>query len=233
MARIVKEKEYATKRNEILDVAQRLTYTKGYEQMTIQDILDDIQISKGAFYHYFESKSALLEALTERMIDEAEQLLTPIVQDPHLAALEKLQHYFDTAARWKTAQKTYLLALLRVWYADDNAVVRQKVFSASAKRVIPMLTSIVSQGIQEGILDTPYPEQTSEVIYSLFQGLGDAFIGLLLTDEPRQEALLRAESIVAAYTQSLERIVGAPQGSLHLIDTATLKKWFLPLNANV
>ena len=70
MARIVKEQAYAEKRNEILDVAQRLVYTKGYEQMTIQDILDDLQISKGAFYHYFDSKQALLEALIERMLQE-------------------------------------------------------------------------------------------------------------------------------------------------------------------
>ncbi|TMD98834.1 MAG: TetR family transcriptional regulator, partial [Chloroflexi bacterium] len=40
MARIVKEQAYAVKRNEILDVARRLVDTKGYEQMTIQDILD-------------------------------------------------------------------------------------------------------------------------------------------------------------------------------------------------
>ena len=51
MARTVKA--HAVRRNEILDVAQRLIYTKGYEQMTIQDILDGLQISKGAFYHYF------------------------------------------------------------------------------------------------------------------------------------------------------------------------------------
>jgi AcrR family transcriptional regulator len=49
MARIVKEEEYAARRNEILDAAQRLVYTKGYEHMTIQDILDDRHISKGAF----------------------------------------------------------------------------------------------------------------------------------------------------------------------------------------
>ena len=39
MARTVKEQEYATKRNEILDIARKLVYTKGYEQMSIQDIL--------------------------------------------------------------------------------------------------------------------------------------------------------------------------------------------------
>src|SRR5262245_58568880 len=54
MARVVKE--HAVRRGEILDVAQRLVYTSGYEQMTIQDMLDELQISKGAFYHYFSSK---------------------------------------------------------------------------------------------------------------------------------------------------------------------------------
>ena len=54
MARTVKEQEYAEKRNEILDAAQRLVYTKGYERMTIQGILADLQISSGAFYHYFD-----------------------------------------------------------------------------------------------------------------------------------------------------------------------------------
>ena len=53
MARIVKEEVRAVKRNEILDAASRFIYTTGYEQMTIQDILDELQISKGAFYHYF------------------------------------------------------------------------------------------------------------------------------------------------------------------------------------
>src|SRR5665647_2543286 len=68
MARVIKE--HAVRRGEILDVAQRLVYSKGYEQMTVQDILDGLQISKGAFYHYFGSKPALLEALIERMLGE-------------------------------------------------------------------------------------------------------------------------------------------------------------------
>ena len=79
MARIVKE--HAVRRNEILDVAQRLVYTKGYEQMAIQDILDALSIAKGTFYHYFVSKQALLEALIKRMIDEAELLANPLIQN--------------------------------------------------------------------------------------------------------------------------------------------------------
>ncbi len=57
--------------------------------MTIQDILDDLQISKGAFYHYFDSKQALLEAMVERIGVEAVQLLLPIVHDPAAACARK------------------------------------------------------------------------------------------------------------------------------------------------
>ncbi len=166
MARIVKE--HSVRRNEILDVAQRLVYTKGYEQMTIQDILDDLQISKGAFYHYFDSKQALLEALIERMLDQGIQLILPIVQNPHLPALEKLQSYFATIARWRTAQKAFFLSLLRVWYNDDNAIVRQKMRSTIViKGITSLLTGIIRQGIQEGVFTTSYPDQVGEVIVSL------------------------------------------------------------------
>jgi TetR/AcrR family transcriptional repressor of nem operon len=55
--------------------------------MSIQDILDELKISKGAFYHYFDSKLALLDGLVERMMDEAVQLLQPIVEAADLPAV--------------------------------------------------------------------------------------------------------------------------------------------------
>ena len=233
MARIVKEEEYAARRNEILDIAQQLVYTKGYEHMTIQDILDDLQISKGAFYHYFDSKGALLEALVERMmVVEVEPLLIPIVQDPHLTALEKLNRYFDTATRWKTTKKTFMLELLRVWLADENAIVRQKMFSMTLKRVTPWLAEIIRQGIQEGVFDTSYPDQVCHVILYIVQGLNvsETIIELLLSSETNRDAA-RIESSITAYTaaltDALERVLGTPSGALHLIDTETLKEWFI------
>ena len=234
MARIVKEEAYAARRNEILDAAQRLVYTKGYEQMTIQDILDDRQISKGAFYHYFDSKGAVLEALVERMVVvEVLPLLTHIVQDPHLPALEKLNRYFDTGSRWKIARKTFMLELLRVWLADENAIVRQKLFTMSIKHVTPLLTEIIRQGIQEGVFTTSYPDQVCHVINYILQGLSDTIIELLLSSETQRDAA-RIESGVTVYaealTDALERVLGAPRGSLNLIDPETLKEWFVSPN---
>lgn len=225
MVRIVKER--TERRNEILDVAQRLVYSKGYEQMTIQDILDGLQISKGAFYHYFDSKQTLLEAIIERMMQEAEQLIMPIVHDPQLPALEKLQRFFAVVARYKTAQKDFLLALMRVWYTDDNALVRQKVQAMGAKWIMPLLTGIIRQGIQEGSLTTSYPDQVGEVVLCLVYGLGETLGEVLLSFEPKRDDMLRVERTVAAYTDALERVLGAPGDSLQLVDNETLSEWFV------
>ncbi|HMQ31277.1 MAG TPA: TetR/AcrR family transcriptional regulator, partial [Chloroflexaceae bacterium] len=216
MPRTVNKLEYAEKRAEILAVARRLVYTRGYEQMTIQDILGELQISKGAFYHYFDSKQALLEGLVEAMQREGEQIFAAIVRDPALPTLAKLQRFFDAANSWKSAQKEYLLALVRVWHHDHNAVVRQKAQARMAQLLVPLLTEVVQQGHGEGSLSTPFPELAGEVALSLLVGLGEAIAQLLLAQGPPAGVLARAEGLVAAYNDALERVLGAPAGSLHL-----------------
>ena len=227
MARIVKEDEYALRRNEILDTAQRLVYTKGYEQMSIQDILAERQISKGAFYHYFDSKGSLLEAIIELMLDEATLLLQPIVDDPHLAALDKLKRYFSVAGRWKVAQKAFMLEILRVWYNDDNAIVRQKISAAGLKRVAPMIDAIVEQGVHERVFDIPCPDRLGEVSLSLMYSLGDTITLELLSRDPTPASLERIVAMVAAYTHALERILGAPSNSIELVEPEILEEWFV------
>jgi AcrR family transcriptional regulator len=228
MVRVVKEENYAARRNEILDVALKLVYSKGYERMTIQDILDELKISKGAFYHYFDSKSEVLEALVERMVtQQVEPMLLAIVQHPDLTALEKLQRYFDTAVRWKTSEKTLMIQLVKVWYSDENALARQKMLVMMVEYVTPLFIEIINQGVKEGSLTVTYPEYASQVIINLVQPLGDAFARMLLSEEAmRDHALERAKMMVTAYNDAVERILGAPKGSIHLMDTASLKEWF-------
>ena len=227
MPRVVIEKEYAVKRNEILEAALQLVYTKGYEQMSIQDILDALKISKGAFYHYFDSKQALLDGLVDRMLDDAEQILQPIVQASDLPAIQKLRRYFAAGSRWKTDRKSFMLDLMRVWYTDSNALVRQKQEAASIKRIAPMLTEIVRQGLAEGVFTTSYPDQIGSMIWGLAEGITDSVAELLINEEPAVDALQRLEAIIGAYSEALERILGAPPGSLPLADIALLKEWLV------
>ena len=228
MARTVKEHEYAAKRNAILDAAQRAVETTGYEQMAIADLLSELQISSGAFYHYFDSKPALLLALVDRMGDQVEQLVLPIVHDPKLGALDKLQRFFATLDRGKLAHKRLVLAFLRVWYADENAIVRHKLYIARIKRFTPWLEEIIRQGVEEGVLTTPYPDQAARVVISLFEDIGYATVELLLSGERSLDDLSRFERIAEASADVLERVLGAPAGCLPRPSREELAQWLAP-----
>lgn len=57
-------------RQRILDAAKKLFAQKGYERTTIQDILDELEdLSKGAIYHHFKNKEAMLHALIDSTND--------------------------------------------------------------------------------------------------------------------------------------------------------------------
>ena len=55
------------RREELLATAERLFYTKGYEKTSVQDILTEMNFSKGGFYHHFDSKLSVLEAICEAL----------------------------------------------------------------------------------------------------------------------------------------------------------------------
>jgi AcrR family transcriptional regulator len=229
MVRIVNEAVHAARRNAILDATQRVVETKGYEQMAIADILGELQISSGAFYHYFDSKLALLEALVERMGNKLEQLVLSIVHDPKLSALDKLQRFFATLDHWKLAHKRFVLAYLRVWYGDENAIVRHKLYLARIKRFTPWLTQIIQEGVEEGVFTAPYPEQTARMIVSLLEDLGYATVELILSAERSPDDLPYLQRIVIATADALERVLGAPAGCLQQASHEELSQWLVPL----
>lgn len=232
MARTVKPEAVAAKRREILDAAQRLVFTKGYAQMSIQDILDEVQISSGAFHHYFDSRRALLEAFIERIKQETEKPFLPIIHDPGLSAIEKLQGFFDTLDRLRNAHKAEVIKLGRVWYSDDNAIVRQKVDEAVRAQRAPLITEIVCQGVREGIFTTAYPDQAGDVILALLQGMGNTHARLLLSLEQKHDDLHCIERIVAthaAYMDALERVLGAPPHSFSRTNAEAAKIWVAAL----
>lgn len=228
MARIVKEEEYAAKVNEILDVATRLVYTKGYEKMTIQDFLDALNISKGAFYHYFDSKAAVLDAFIERIQVETEKPLLPIIHNPDLTAIEKLQGFFGTFDTLRIEHKTEIAKLARVWYTDQNAIVRLKVEEAIIEQRAILINEIARQGLEEGIFTTDHPDQVGRVIMSLVQSMGNIHAKLLLAVEREPDPRPIVDEIVAvhwAYVDAIERVLGAPPKSLYRADPEDAQVW--------
>ena len=225
MARTVNAQEYAQKRDAILDVAQRYIATKGYEQMTTQDLLESLQISRGAFYHYFESKQALLMALVERIAEQAERLIAPIVSDRELPAEDKLLRFFAEVDQYKRDNLGVVFAFLRIWYADENALFRHKLYLARIKRLTPWLSQIIRQGSEEGGFTTAYPDHAARMILSLLEDLGYATVELLFAEEGEHPDISRLVQMGEATADALERVLGISPGCLRQDFREDFSRW--------
>jgi len=226
MARTVNSTLHTVRRVAFLDVAQHLVQTKGYEQMSVQDVLDALEVSKGAFYHYFDSKQALLEAVVERFADGAIAALAPVIDEPDLPALRKLERIFAGIASWKADRKELVLALIEVWNSDGNAIVREKVRRLTVSRMVPLLSRVVKQGIDEGVLKVSSPDETATVLVSLMLGVQDLAIDLFLARQAGTISFEVVQRTIASFTEAFERILGIPKGSVELTDQSTLHFWF-------
>lgn len=226
MARTVNITNHAVRRDAFMDAAEQLFRTKGYEDTTIQDILDALDASRGAFYHYFGSKGELLEAVTDRIVGDALAATLPIVDDPDLSAPEKLQGLFLAIQRWKEVRADLMLGILEAWISDENALMREKYRRGVATALIPPLVRIAEQGIAEGTFQATSAEGVARGIVHLVLGMQDEVIQLYVD---RQHGLVSFDEvwrIVSPYHDAFERIAGLRPGSFRIGDEATLRQWF-------
>lgn len=224
--RTVNPESHASRRDEFIDAGQRLIQSKGYEQLSIEDVLAETGASKGAFYHYFGSKQGLLEAVIERMVKGGIEVVGAVVSKPNLSAVDKLHAYFSTLAAYKAEQKEFVLRLLEVWYSDDNAIVREKFRKEVVQLVTPHFATIIRQGVAEGVFTLTQPEQMARVVLSLMLDTGDEAGELYLARHTGQISLDEVRQRISTYELALERLLGVPAGTLHLVEESTLQEWF-------
>jgi AcrR family transcriptional regulator len=214
MVRTINPAVHTLRREAFVEAAWRLIQAKGYEQMSVQDVLDALDASRGAFYHYFDSKAALLQAVVERMVEESTAALAPVVADSKLSALDKLGRVFAGVARYKHEQKDLVLGFMRVWLSDDNVLARDKLRQATASRLGPLLAAILRQGRAEGVFTTTSPDDTARVLVSLWLALNEFASELFLAREAKTITLEAVEHTLRAHLEAFERILGIPDGSL-------------------
>ena len=75
-------------RGKIVSAAWQLFYEQGYEETTVEEIIETSQTSKGSFYHYFDGKDALLSTLSD-LFDEKYEALQETM-DPDMPAMDQL-----------------------------------------------------------------------------------------------------------------------------------------------
>lgn len=228
MARTVDQTAHAARRHEILDVAQKLVLSRGYARMSIQDVLDELGISKGALYHYYGSKQELLAGIVDRMADEVHARLAAVAADSGLSARERVGRIFQSLMSWKTQHRDELVALLRVWHSDGNAVMRQRTRAGITYRLAPLFERVVADGIADGTFTLPAAAGSGHVLLSLIHDLNERLGELFFAYEAGSAGLDTVEQAVTAYTSALERVLGVPAGSITLVDIPALFTWFDP-----
>lgn len=226
MPRTVNLAVHSVKREAFVDAAMRLMQTRGYEQMSIQDVLDELETSRGAFYHYFDSKQALLGAMVDRIADQALTAVEPVVADPGLTAIAKLERFFGGIAQFKTDRKALMLEFIKVWRSDDNLVVREKVRHTVVARVAPVLARIIEQGVAEEVFIVDSPDETATILMMLMTGFQDGATDLFIARQANKISYEQAERTLQTFAQAFERILGAPAGSIPIVDQSTLREWF-------
>jgi len=226
MARTLNAAVYTVRREAFVDACLRLMQAKGYEQMSIQDLLDELDASRGAFYHYFDSKRELLEAAIDRIADQALAAVAPVVDDPDLPAIPKLEKFFGGIAQFKTDRKALMLEFIEVWKSDDMAVVRDKLRRVIVERVGAILARIVEQGVKEGVFNIDAPGETATILMVLITGFQDSATELFLARQAGKVSFDEAKSTLESFTRAFERILGAQRGSIQIADQRTLQEWF-------
>ncbi len=197
--RIVKEAE--ERRNEILDVAERLFVTKGFDQTSITDILNEIGIARGTLYYHFNSKEDILDAIirriTKKLVAQAEAIAgqkeIPVLQ--RLTLMMKALNVNDDLGH----------EIMEQVHKPQNALMHQKMQGELLASVNPLITSLIKEGIARGICQTEYPAEVVEMtlLYSntVFDDLAEH------SEEERNRK-------IAAFIYNLERLLGMEQGSM-------------------
>ena len=211
------------RRSELLAAAERLFYLKGYEQTSVQDILDEVHFSKGGFYHHFDSKLSVLEAICEMRAQESCERAKAIVEDGALSPVEKLNALFHGSALWQSDNSGFVSLLIHVAYREDGALMREKMKGYQLMGMQELLENVLEQGMQDGTFFVTDLASTASLLMRLYLQFTDE-VAFLLNGEDNEQKLL--EEIVRrlnVYRQAIERTLIAPFGSIVLFEAKELQ----------
>ncbi|GKU26757.1 TetR/AcrR family transcriptional regulator [Clostridium folliculivorans] len=157
MKRIVKDP--LERKNEIMDRSLELFIEKGYDNTSINEIVNSLSIAKGTFYHYFTSKEEILGELLKRRLDE---YIVPLITiynsnldpNPKLEAILKAM-FLGTNSNLVFANTERDSSNLKL-----NNALEEEFFN----RCYPLILGVIKEGIEKGSLEVDFPEEVVEIL---------------------------------------------------------------------
>lgn len=226
MPRIIKHP--SIRRAELLAVAQQLFFEHGYDATSVDSLIARAGLSKGAFYYYFPSKEALLEALSEDIANQSLEQIKDILKDPVLNALERLNAFLTGARRLKAEQGPEILKTFAAVFRPENIVLYHRTHMAVSRVMSPVLAQIIAQGTEEGTFRSSDPKATADILLNLGAISHDVVADLLAAkgsaDFKRASAAFERRLIEQGI--AVDRILGLPDGSIHFIEPGFVEAVF-------
>lgn len=133
------------RKRELLEIAYRLFLSRGYENTSVDDIIDEAGIAKGTYYYYFESKEQTLEEVIGMMLEKETQAAESIVEAP-MPVAQKIVGII-ASIRPAPEEKPIEGALMR----PENILMHQKIKRRLVEKVVPILGRVVEEGVEQGI----------------------------------------------------------------------------------
>lgn len=199
-------KDYEERRKEILDITEKLFITKGYSKTTINDILKEVGIAKGTFYHYFKSKEEVLDSMINRMVENEYKVARSIANNKEITPPEKIFKILTNDGKSSSDIKKEVINEL---HSKENLELHIRTLIESISKLSPVMGEIVEEGIENNIFKTKFPQEYIEFLLILGQIMFDGSFF-----KWGEEELV---SRVKAFENMMELLLGAEKGAFKYI----------------
>ena len=222
---MLKDKKISDSRREaFLDIAEELFADLGYENTSIDRLISKLGVSKGAFYHYFRSKSDLLDSTLDRILTRVETRLAEILES-QASAIEKLQNFLISFDDVSSANRKLSIQIGELLLHEANAVLMNRHRRAASNRFVPLLTKIIEQGVIEGVFRLETPHRVARIVWEMGESMEEAGARALIEVAEAPVELSEISNLYNAYSLAIERVLGAKEGSLRIVDAKMLEPW--------
>ena len=206
------------RREAIVRTAERLFFEKGYEETSIQDILDELSISKGGFYHHFDSKIALLGEICRQRGEQDLERVRNALKAERLTPVQKLDLLLGALLQLDHSEPDFAALVLKVSYLDGDVQFREQMRAFMAEALRPMMEDAVREGMADGSLFSRHPDRLAGLLLRLGAELNDETCRLLAQNSEDADCAIELLDLLDAYREAFEAISGAPFGKISLFD---------------
>lgn len=149
----------------ILEVSKRLFLENGYENTSIQDILNNLKgLSKGAIYHHFKSKEAIFEAISIEEAEKNRKEFLKIKNNKNLNGANKLKEIIRFNI---SSENTKNIINLCPNFLDNHKFLAKQLKQLYEIFIPEFIFPIIEEGMKDGSIKTNKPYELAESIMLL------------------------------------------------------------------